>query len=326
MFLDQQIPVSKLVQVIPKLGNTGMNSIAYHLQLPNKVVSSLSEQDLLSVVLSEIEKRKPNEVCLFRTFNDHPVGIPRGLSATDLNKVLERFGSLVTMDAPYTLFSYHRKIDQEFELLKNDAFKMNYSAVISTLTSKVDQRAELLRMFCTNRSMIPVRGFTRRCSLATFDSSFAIFNEKRNDLIEKVKNVLNVALSKKADVTDLRIVSNIAGKLDNAELKSYTKQKLTDVINKYEIPITKKNDGGSSFNLFLLPLSWQKTALLDDSVYDVWNSTTSEISKFETLKNQTPEVLLESHIKASKLIEFKTSEILTAKKRNSTITGVAVQK
>jgi hypothetical protein len=328
MFVDTELSIKEIGKVVPKLSDAGVKSVASHLKFKPAVVKALSDKNLLNVVLEEIDRRSPNEQCTLRSHDDTPVGIPKGTTAVEINEFLDKHAEyLLGIDFPFTKTIYQKKIDTDIEMLQGDVFKLNYSALINTLAGKVEQRIDLMRMFCSNKSYHSDKSFIEKTNIESFDPLFEKFTENRDSIIEKIRRSLNFIVARKANVLDLKTISDTAAILHSKELKDYLTTSRNKVLQAYELPIElPRGFGGGdpdeedyTLDLFKLPKSWKKTAeLADTTVYDLWNELTKSVTKFENLKLLDVDTILKAHIQVAKLLTpVKNSDNLIAKKRTS---------
>lgn len=330
MFTDTEISIKEVGKVVPKLSELGIKSVASHLKFKPAVVKALSDKNLLGVVLEEIDRRSPNEQCTLRSYDDTPVGIPKGTTAVEVNEFLDKHAEyLLGLDFPFTKTVYQKKIDTDIEMLQGDVFKLNYSALINVLAGKVEQRIDLMRMFCSNKSYHSDKSFIEKTNIEGFDPLFSKFVDNRDSIIEKIRRSLSVIVARKANVLDLKNISDTASILHSKDLKEYLTTARNKVLQAYELPIELPRGFGGhgddadeedyTLDLFKLPTSWKKTAVLDDTtVYDLWNTMTHEVTKFEKLKMLDTDTILKAHIRVAKLLQpVKRSDDLIAKKRTT---------
>jgi hypothetical protein len=325
MFVDQEISIKDVGGVVPKLSDLGVKSVASYLKFKPVVVEALAKRNLMNVVLEEISRRNPDEICKLRSWEDQPVGIPSGATAVETNEFLDKHSEhLDALDHPFTKTVYQKKIDTDIELLQGDTYKMNYSAWINILAGKVEQRIDLLRMFCSNKSYLSDKSFIEKTTIGAFDPLFEKFTENRDSIIEQVRRALSVLTARKTNVLDLKVLSNTASILQSSELRGYLQEARTKILQAYELPMNlPRGFGGDpeeddySIDLFKLPKSWKRTAVLEDTtVYDMWNVLTKEVSKFETHKLSDTDSILKAHVSVSKILQpVKRDEDIIAKKR-----------
>lgn len=319
MFVDQEVSLKEVGQVVPKLSEAGIKSVAHHLKFKPIIVKELSKQNLLNVVLEELERRNVTEVCTLRSYNSDPVGIPKGTNAIDVNEFLHKHEEYIgEIEHPFTTSIYSKKIDTDVELLQSDVFKVNYNAVLNILMGKITQRIDLLRMICTNKACVTDNSFVQKSSLSDFDPSFEKFTDQRDLIIEKIRRALILATNRKVSVLELKIASDVAGILLSGDLKGYLMESRRKILEAYELPteLPRGYGGGDelddeeySLDLFKLPRKWKSTAILDDTrVYDLWNTLTAEVTKYEKLRLLDTDTILKAHIKVASLIKPQKDE------------------
>jgi hypothetical protein len=327
MFTDQEVSVKDVGTVLSKLSDLGLKSVASYLSFKPVVVESLADRNLMNVVLEEISRRDPGETCMLRSYNDTPVGIPKGTTAIELNEFLDtHVEHLDILEHPFTKTVYQRKIDTDIELIQNDTYKLNYSAWINILAGKVEQRIDLMRMFCSNKSYLTDKSFIEKTSISGFDPLFEKFHEKRDRIIEQVRRSLALLTARKTNVMDLKVLSNTAETLQSIDLRAYLRAARIKILQAYELPMFlprgfggEANEEDYSIDLFKLPKSWKRTAILEDTtVYDLWNVMTKEVSKFELHRLLDVDTILKAHVNVTKILQpIKSDEDIIAKKRTS---------
>lgn len=325
MFTDQEVSLTEVGKVLPKLSDLGVKSVAHFLDFKPVVVKSLADRNLINVVLEEISRRDPDELCKLRSWEDTPVGVPSGTTSVEINEFLDKHSDhLDALEHPFTKTVYQKKIDTDIELLQGDVYKMNYSAWINILAGKVEQRIDLLRMFCTNKSYLSDKSFIEKTTIGGFDPLFEKFTEKRDSIIEQVRRALSVLTARKTNVLDLKVLSNTAATLQSSNLRGYLQEARTKVLQAYDLPLFLPRGFGNgdpdeenySLDLFKLPKSWQRTAVLEENVYDLWNVMTKEVSRVELHKLADVDTILKAHVSVSKILKpVKRDEDIVAKKR-----------
>lgn len=327
MFTDQELALKEIGKVVPKLSDLGIKSVAGYLGFKPVVVNALQKRNLLEVVLEELSRRNPDELCSLRSFDDTPVGIPSGATASEVNEFLDvhsEFTGLI--EHPFTTTIFNKKIDTDIEMLQNDVFNVNYSASINVLMDRVVQRIALLRKVCTNGAMVKDKALTIKTSLSGFDPGFESFNENRSEIIEKIRRSLSILSARKPNVLDLKYISDTAAILSNDVLKGYLKEARKTILDNWELPVElprgfggEQDEDDYTIDLFKLPKSWKQTATLENSsVYDLWNVMTSEVTKVQNLKLFDVDTILKAQIKVAGILQpVKNTDTLIAKKRTS---------
>lgn len=307
MFVDQKVKVTDLGKVLPKLSPTGVNSVGKYLGFSTGVIKALEKKNLMDVVLAEIEKRNPEDECMLRSYKDVPVGIPSGMDADGINHHLaSKFFDTSKILAPYTMLEYTHHTQEELEFLPKDIFKMEYTGWVDLLTSRVTNTVDLLRMFCSNRSVVKEKSFIRKCGLKEFDPQFAHFEALRAEYTPKIKHYIENMNKEKATVATLGVITSVANEINSKELKLDMKERAILSLDVYEIPhsIKSKKKDDAEFNPLTFPETWKRTAVLEDSVYDIWNIATREITQREQHKVLTPEKALKAHVMTGSLLRF----------------------
>ncbi len=325
MFTDQEVSIKEIGQVVPKLSDLGIRSVASYLQMKPAVLNALKDKNLLEVVLEEISRRHPDELCTLRSHDVDPVGIPKGCSAVEVNEFLDTHSEFTGgIEHPFITTVYKKPIETDIEMLQNDSFRVNYTAIINVLMDKVTQRIDLLRLLCSNRSMVSLdKTFIEKSKLSDFDNGFEKFEENRMDIIEKIRRSLAVVSARKANVLDLKHISNTAQILLSKDLRDYLDESRKIALDLYELPAElpwgfggEREDDDYSIDLFKLPKSWKRTAVLDTTVYELWNRMTREVTKIEGLKLFDADTILKAHIGVSRILQpIKNTDSIVAKKK-----------
>jgi len=277
MFKDAVVKFTDIVPFLPKMTRGGLNSVAYVTKLRPATIMNLKRVDLEKVIFKSLEERMGSTS--FRFYEDDklkeafPVGIPLSdVSDSQLNEMIVKKG-LVINEGNYGNTVSTSLDKTPVEVLPKDVYQLGHSAKVDFLSATVNVQPYLLRLTCENGATCVDRIFGRvSMPLEQYDPSQVFQRYAYGKFLEYLQYKIAELQKHQVNYAVLEEVMPVAKKMNDKNLIEDLNLKKTDIMNMYEVP---KDAKGKKMGQV-----WKETAVLDFSMYELWNLFTRKLEEY----------------------------------------------